>query len=50
MKKLAAVLLTTIATAVQATQWSDTPLTGTGVHTATVKIDGQPLAITLRKV
>jgi len=25
-------------------------VTGAGVHTATVKIDGQPLAITLRKV
>jgi isoleucyl-tRNA synthetase len=39
-----------IATAVQATQWSDVPLTGAGVHTATVKIDGQPLTIMLRKV
>lgn len=39
-----------IATAVQATQWSDTPLTGEGVHTANVKIDGQPLTIMLRKV
>ncbi len=40
----------TIATAVQATRWSDAPLTGDGVHTATVKIDGQPLTIALRKV
>ena len=40
----------TIATAVQATQWSDTTLTGDAVHTATAKIDGQPLAIMLRKV
>jgi isoleucyl-tRNA synthetase len=40
----------TIATAVQATQWSDSPLTGEGVHTANVKIDGQPLVIMLRKV
>jgi isoleucyl-tRNA synthetase len=40
----------TIATAVQATQWSDSPLIGAGVHTATVKIDGQQLDITLRKV
>jgi isoleucyl-tRNA synthetase len=39
-----------IATATQATQWSDTPLAGDGVHTATVKIDGQALAIALRKV
>ena len=39
----------TIATAVQATKWSDTPLTGDGVHTANVKIDGQ-LTIMLRKV
>ncbi len=39
-----------IATAVQATQWADAPLTGAGVHTATVKIDGQALAIALRKV
>ena len=30
-------------------QWSDVPL-GDAAHTATVKIDGQPLAITLRKV
>lgn len=40
----------TIATAVQATQWAADPLTGDGVHTATAKIDGQPLAILLRKV
>ncbi len=40
----------TIGTAVQATQWADTPLTGAGVHTATVKIDGQPLTIALQKV
>jgi isoleucyl-tRNA synthetase len=40
----------TIATAVQATQWSASPLAGAGVHTATVKIDGQPLTIKLRKV
>lgn len=39
-----------IATAVQATQWSDSPLTGEGVHTASVKIDGQPLTVMLRKV
>jgi isoleucyl-tRNA synthetase len=39
-----------IAAAVQATRWSDTPLSGDGVHSATVKIDGQPLTITLRKV
>jgi isoleucyl-tRNA synthetase len=39
----------TIATAVQATHWSDAPLTGDGVHTAAVKIDGRELAITLRK-
>jgi isoleucyl-tRNA synthetase len=39
-----------IATAVQATRWSDSPLTGQGVHSAAVKVDGQPLAVTLRKV
>ncbi len=39
-----------IATAVQATRWSETLLTGDGVHTATVKIDAQPLTIRLRKV
>ena len=40
----------TIATAVQATRWSESALVGDGVHTATVKIDGQPLTIALRKV
>ncbi len=40
----------TIATAVQATRWSDAPLVGEGVHTATVKIDGQPLTICLRVI
>ncbi|AMV23175.1 Isoleucine--tRNA ligase [Gemmata sp. SH-PL17] len=40
----------TITTAVQATQWSDVPLSGADVHTATVKIDGQPLVIALRVV
>ena len=39
-----------IAAAVQATQWSDSPLSGEGVHSASVKIDGQPLAVALRKV
>jgi isoleucyl-tRNA synthetase len=39
-----------IATSVQATKWSDSPLSGEGVHTASVKIDGQPLTIMLRKV
>src|SRR5436853_4616483 len=38
------------STAVQATQWSEVPLAGEGVHTASVKIDGQPLTIMLRKV
>ncbi len=38
-----------IATAVQATEWSATPLNG-DAHTATVKIDGQPLTIGVRKV
>jgi isoleucyl-tRNA synthetase len=37
-----------IATAVQATQWLDAP--PAGGHTATVKIDGQSLAIALQKV
>jgi isoleucyl-tRNA synthetase len=41
---------TAIATAVQANVWSDAPLSGAGVHTATVKVDGQPLTITLQKV
>jgi isoleucyl-tRNA synthetase len=40
----------TIATAVQATTWSEAALTGDGVHTATTKIDGHALTITLRKV
>ena len=39
----------TIATAVQATEWSAAPL-GDGAHTATVKIDGHPLTVQLRKV
>ncbi len=39
----------TIATAVQATEWSDVAING-AAHTATVKIDGQPLVIALRKV
>lgn len=39
-----------IATAVQATTWSVEPLAGDGVHTASAKIDGQQLAIALRKV
>ena len=38
----------TIATAVQAIEWSDVALNGEA-HTATVKIDGQPLTIALRK-
>jgi len=38
----------TIATAVQAIQWSETPLHGEP-FTATVKIDGQPLTIALKK-
>ena len=38
-----------IETAVQAVQWSETPLNGEA-HTATVKIEGQPLTIGLRKV
>jgi isoleucyl-tRNA synthetase len=37
-----------IATAVQAIEWSDVELNGEA-HTATVKIDGQPLTIALRK-
>jgi len=40
---------TTIATAVQATEWSATPLNG-DAYTSTVKIDGQPLTIGVRKV
>ncbi|MCE9562247.1 MAG: class I tRNA ligase family protein [Planctomycetes bacterium] len=39
----------TIATAVQAVEWSSTPLNG-DAHTATVNIDGQPLTIAVRKV
>lgn len=38
---------TDIATAVQATVWYDAPFEG---HTATAKIDGQPLTIVIRKV
>ena len=38
-----------IATAVQAIEWSEAALNGEA-HTATVKIDGQPLTIALRKV
>jgi isoleucyl-tRNA synthetase len=38
-----------IATAVQAIEWSDSPLPGEA-HTATVKIDGQSLTISLRIV
>jgi isoleucyl-tRNA synthetase len=38
----------TIATAVQATEWSASALDG--AHTATVKIDGHPLTVQLRKV
>jgi len=39
-----------VATATQAVQWSDTPLAGDGVHSAAVKIDGQTLTISIRKV
>jgi isoleucyl-tRNA synthetase len=39
----------TIATAVQATEWSAAAL-GEGAHAATVKIDGHPLIVQLRKV
>lgn len=39
----------TIANETQAVQWSETPLNG-DAHTATVKVDGQPLTIALRKV
>ena len=38
-----------IATAVQATEWSESALNG-DAFTATVKIEGQPLVIALRKV
>ncbi len=31
-------------------EWSAQPLTGPGVHRATVKVDGQPLMIELRRV
>jgi isoleucyl-tRNA synthetase len=31
-------------------EWSAQPLTGPGVHRATVKVDGQPLTIELKKV
>jgi isoleucyl-tRNA synthetase len=37
-----------IAAETQAVEWSDTPLTG-DAYTATVKVDGQTLVITLRK-
>jgi isoleucyl-tRNA synthetase len=39
----------TIANETQAVRWSETPLNG-DAHTATVKVDGQPLTIALRKV
>jgi isoleucyl-tRNA synthetase len=38
-----------IATAVQAVEWSETPLNGEA-HTTTVKVEGQSLTIALRKV
>jgi isoleucyl-tRNA synthetase len=38
-----------IAAAVQAAEWGDAPPNG-AAHTATVKVDGQPLTIALRKV
>ncbi|VTT96431.1 isoleucyl-trna synthetase : Isoleucyl-tRNA synthetase OS=uncultured Acidobacteria bacterium A2 PE=4 SV=1: tRNA-synt_1: tRNA-synt_1: Anticodon_1 [Gemmataceae bacterium] len=38
-----------IATAVQAVEWSAAPLNG-DAHTATVKIDGQPLTIAVKRV
>jgi isoleucyl-tRNA synthetase len=38
----------TIATETQAVEWLDAP--PAGAHTATVKVDGQPLTIALRKV
>jgi hypothetical protein len=31
-------------------QWSSQPLNGSGVHRATVKVDGQALTIELRRV
>jgi isoleucyl-tRNA synthetase len=39
----------TIAAETQAVEWADAPPNGTA-HTATVKVDGQPLTIALRKV
>jgi isoleucyl-tRNA synthetase len=39
-----------IAIAVQAVEWLPTAPSGDGVFTATVKVDGQPLTISLRKV
>jgi isoleucyl-tRNA synthetase len=39
-----------IAIAVQATEWSTLPLTGEGVFTVTVKVEGQSLTISLKKV
>jgi isoleucyl-tRNA synthetase len=38
-----------IAAETQAVEWSEAPLTG-AAHTATVKVDGQPLIVMLRKV
>jgi isoleucyl-tRNA synthetase len=38
-----------IATATQAVEWSDAPLTG-AAHTTTVKVEGHDLTISLRKV
>jgi isoleucyl-tRNA synthetase len=38
-----------IATATQAVEWSEVPLNG-AAHTATVKVEGQELTISLRKV
>jgi isoleucyl-tRNA synthetase len=38
-----------IATATQAVEWSEAPLNG-AAHTATVKVEGQELTISLRKV
>ncbi|MDB5309960.1 MAG: ileS [Gemmataceae bacterium] len=49
LKQAIAAHKTTIANETQAVQWSDTPLNG-DAHTATVKVDGQPLTIALRKV
>jgi isoleucyl-tRNA synthetase len=50
LKAAIAVHRDTIASETQAVQWSSTPLTGDGVHTAAAKIDGQALTIALRKV